>query len=1425
MKKAKGLLLSLIVLVIISFVGINSAKASHMMGSDITWTCIGQDSFIIKLVIYRDCNGVQLGAASIPIKCASTGASVMNVSIAKPAPVDITPTCGASCTRCQTSSCTFPYGIEQYTFTKLVVLSGAGSCCKLTISYTMCCRNGSITTGAANANFFVDAQMDRCVSPCDNSPSFSNPPVAIICIGQDFVFNHGVTDMDFDPNGGLMDSLSYEWTPPLSSAGSSISYTGQYSYDKPVFFWGMPNASLPFPRGFHLDKVTGDISFRPMKIEQTVFAIKIGEWREINGVMTLIGYVRRDIQVIVISCPNNNAPVLSGPFYKEVCATNTVNFSIATNDYDVNDTLLISWNGAIPGATWADNNKQTKHPTGTLSWTPGEQYASTIPYVFTVTVKDDACPVNGSSTRAYQILVKPLPKANITKVDSGCGNYWLFAQGILGNSPSYTWVGNFNPGFVNVGPAMNYKFKKPGKYPFTLTVEAQQCQRVYYDTIQVDTFLYLNLTPDHDICYGDTSTLVAGYLYNSGDVNYLWSNGDTVQTVKYRALKDTFFAVVLQDTLGCVVKDTVFINMHNLPLVSLGADRHLCSYSTEVIPATYSFDQSSLQTITWTDLKTGNPIATGINQITITDSGYWKCTVEDTLGCIGDDKLQAFVNDEMIAYAQGAVICYGDTATLTATSTGSKTSNVQYRWYNVTTGGLVGITQTIRIRPLATTDYKLLVKETQFGVECRDSTQLRVRVNPLPQISFSPIPERCVDGAMLGLNSYVTTNPLFCTKTWTSPSDGLLSIYPGDKFHPLVGGAGTHKVVLTATDPSTNCINMDSTVVVINALPKPDAGMDVSICTGDGIYVLDGKPSLPAGTWQSLQGVGVVGSPGSYHFDPNASGVSNGSTYDCVYHYIDIKSCENEDTVKITVYETPVVEAGSYPDICINASPKALNGTPAGGTWTSNKPGAIVGNSFYPDKAGLGSHELTYTFTNVICTVEDKVTITVRPLPTISVGTRLGATSFCSNNGYIELVGNPVGGVWTGPADAIAYDKFFNTSIGSTSTTETSYDLTYTYQDQYGCENSKILTVTVRPAPEIEIDKNAKSLCFPATYNVSATYKNASGVEWYRDFDSASGTFAGDITSTSIGYSPSQSDLVRLYFWLKIRTTHPDNICAAVYDSIRVDMSAVPNAGFMIDPQEGCTPHTAAFTDTSSIDIGKIVSWSWSFGDGNTSTLQHPNHTYTEAGHYTVKLKVKSNANCSDEQSEWVKSHVVPDAGFIPEPELALISAPNISFKNTTQGETAGVIWRWNFGDYSEPDGGSSSMRDPEYKYHDTGSYMITLYVDNEYGCKDTARRNVIIMPDVLAYVPTAFSPEAAKLDENKIFRVVVEGISEFELKIFSRWGELLYESYDYTTHGWKGTYLKSDDRVPMDVYVYVMKLKGLDGIDYKYTGTITLLK
>ena len=293
------------------------------------------------MIVYRDCNqGVMNNSANLSLKCATTGSLINTLTIPLPPPIDITPSCGGSCSRCQDSNCSYPYGIEEYTFTKLLVFDKSLSCCNIIISFSDCCRSKAFTNIQAGSPFYLEAKMNRCLSPCDNSPSSNNPPIAIMCKGTSIV-TCGMTDIDIGDFGGMLDSLVYEWTPPLVASNTAVSFNSPFTYQKPLYFKGYPNDTLAFPSGFHLSNC-GGMNFHTDSLGFSLFAFKVKEYR--NG--KLIGEITREITIIVIECPKNNAPVLSGPFYKEVGEGQTVNFSIATNDYDTKDSLRISWNNS-----------------------------------------------------------------------------------------------------------------------------------------------------------------------------------------------------------------------------------------------------------------------------------------------------------------------------------------------------------------------------------------------------------------------------------------------------------------------------------------------------------------------------------------------------------------------------------------------------------------------------------------------------------------------------------------------------------------------------------------------------------------------------------------------------------------------------------------------------------------------------------------------------------------------------------------------------------------------------------------------------------------------------------------------------------------------------------------------------------------------
>ena len=155
--------------------------------------------------------------------------------------------------------------------------------------------------------------------------------------------------------------------------------------------------------------------------------------------------------------------------------------------------------------------------------------------------------------------------------------------------------------------------------------------------------------------------------------------------------------------------------------------------------------------------------------------------------------------------------------------------------------------------------------------------------------------------------------------------------------------------------------------------------------------------------------------------------------------------------------------------------------------------------------------------------------------------------------------------------------------------------------------------------------------------------------------------------------------------------------------------STLPSASFLYTPVSGNMPLTVEFLDTSS---GDPTQWIWDFGDGGTSILQDPTHTYNSPGSYTVKLTVRNSAgNSTATGSEPIRVSLAvspPIASFTASPDSG---KPPLSviFTDTSTGNPDS--WLWDFGD-----GGTSTQQDPVHTYSTVGSYDVTLKVQNSAG-------------------------------------------------------------------------------------------------------------
>jgi gliding motility-associated-like protein len=125
---------------------------------------------------------------------------------------------------------------------------------------------------------------------------------------------------------------------------------------------------------------------------------------------------------------------------------------------------------------------------------------------------------------------------------------------------------------------------------------------------------------------------------------------------------------------------------------------------------------------------------------------------------------------------------------------------------------------------------------------------------------------------------------------------------------------------------------------------------------------------------------------------------------------------------------------------------------------------------------------------------------------------------------------------------------------------------------------------------------------------------------------------------------------------------------------------------------------------------------------------------------------------------------------------------------------------------------------DPKASPLETTTYIVTMV--DEDGCYDTARTKVLVDNSKILFIPNAFTPGNDEINDR--FRVNVKGVKEFEMKIFNRWGEKVFESHN-KTNGWDGTY--KGERCRPGVFVYIVRVTYLDGKTKERSGSVTLIR
>ncbi len=250
----------------------------------------------------------------------------------------------------------------------------------------------------------------------------------------------------------------------------------------------------------------------------------------------------------------------------------------------------------------------------------------------------------------------------------------------------------------------------------------------------------------------------------------------------------------------------------------------------------------------------------------------------------------------------------------------------------------------------------------------------------------------------------------------------------------------------------------------------------------------------------------------------------------------------------------------------------------------------------------------------------------------------------------------------------------------------------------------------------------------------------------------------------------------------------------------------------------GCEPLPIFFNNLST-PIDSTYDIVWDMGDGTFNYDISPTHIYDEEGVYSVSVEITSPIGCfiSAEFPNWITVESSPIAGFSCDPENPSNFQPTVTF---TDESVDAVSWFWDFNNMTD----YSVLPSPVYMFPDTGLQEVKQIVTHISGCQDTLIKIIDVEPQIRYFLPNAFTPNFD--DVNDFFRGqgYFEGIENFSMTIWNRWGELIFET-NSPDEEWNGRKKNVGAMSPNGVYVVVVDFDAPRGKNVQIKGFATLIK
>ena len=271
-------------------------------------------------------------------------------------------------------------------------------------------------------------------------------------------------------------------------------------------------------------------------------------------------------------------------------------------------------------------------------------------------------------------------------------------------------------------------------------------------------------------------------------------------------------------------------------------------------------------------------------------------------------------------------------------------------------------------------------------------------------------------------------------------------------------------------------------------------------------------------------------------------------------------------------------------------------------------------------------------------------------------------------------------------------------------------------------------------------------------------------------------------------------------------------------DTLEIDDTDITLANFSAVDTAGCGPFTVSFIDQS---IGNNLSYFWSFGDGQTSTLANPIIVFQPGGPYDVSLTVTNSFGCSSTYiiTGYIVAYSNPTAAFTTDADEIDYYSGFVQFINNSVNAQ---YYNWEFG---YPIGSSSTETNPNHYYPESteANYLVTLVATDTNGCSDQASLLVSSKAFIRLNVPNTVTIDDNGL--NEIFFPIfsdIDKIIDYNFEIFNRWGELVFVTKDILG-AWDGNY--QGEKCQDGTYIWKITYKDIEGLDHQVVGHINILR